>query len=132
MQKIKSMNFGGLLNLIKCCLIGIVATLLGTVIFAVVLKFANLSSKSIAYVNNIIKGFSIFIMIMCVKQKNGDKLLLKSIVAGIIYSLLAYMIFSILNGSFVFDLSFLYDLLFSILVSMISSVIINVISRRNV
>ena len=132
MQKIKSMNLGVVLNIIKCCLIGIVVTLLGTVIFAVTLKFANLSSKAIAYINDIIKGFSIFIMIMCVRKKDNNKLLLKSIFAGLVYSLLIYIVFSILNGKFVFDLSFLYDLLFSVIVSMIVSVIMNIIAHKNV
>lgn len=132
MQKIKSINLGGLLNIIKCCLIGIVATLLGTVIFAVTLKFANLSSKAIAYVNDIIKIFSIFIMVMCVRRKDNNRLLLKSIFAGIIYALLVYIVFSILNVKFVFDLSFLYDLLFSVIISMIVSVIMNIIAHKNV
>lgn len=131
MQKIKSMNWSGLLNIIKCCLIGIVTTLLGTVIFAFVLKFLSLSSKFIAYINDIIKVFSIFIMMMCVMRKENNKLLLKSILAGIVYALLAHIVFSILNGSFVFNLKFLYDLLFSVIVSMIISVIINIVGHKN-
>ena len=132
MQKIKSMNFSGLLSMIKCCLIGIVATLLGTVIFAFVLKFANLSSMFISYINDFIKVVSIFIMLMCVKRNNSDRLFLKAILAGVIYALISYVVFSILNGGFVFDLSFLYDLLFAVIVSMIVSVIINIISHKNV
>ena len=113
MQKIKSINLGGLLNIIKCCLIGIVATLLGTVIFAVTLKFANLSSKAIAYVNDIIKIFSIFIMVMCIRRKDNNRLLLKSIFAGIIYALLVYIVFSILNLFLIYRFYMIYYFLLS-------------------
>ena len=131
MQKIKSINFGGVLTLIKCALIGIVCSLLGTVIFAFVLKFANLSNTFISYINDLIKVFSIFIMVMCLKRKSEEKLLVKSIVAGVIYAILSFVLFSILNASLVFDLSVLYNLLFAVIVSAICSVIINILSRKN-
>ena len=131
MQKIKSINFSGVLALIKCALIGIVCTLLGTMIFAFVLKFANLSNTFISYVNDLIKLFSIFIMVMCLKRKSEEKLLVRSIVAGIIYAILSFILFSILNASFVFDMTVIYNLLFAIIVSMICSVIINILSRKN-
>ena len=131
MQKIKSINFGGVLTLIKCALIGIVYSLLGTVIFAFVLKFANLSSTFISYINDLIKVFSIFIMVMCLKRVSGEKLLFKSLIAGVIYAVLSFILFSILNGKFAFDLTIIYNLLFALIVSAICSVIINIISRKN-
>lgn len=132
MQKIKSIKLSGVVNIIKCALIGIVASLIGTVIFAFILKFASLSATVISYVNNIIKVFSIFIMVTCVKRNNTEKLFFKALFAGLIYAILSFVIFSILNGSFVFNISFLYDLLFSLAVSSIVSVIINILNRKNV
>ena len=132
MQKIKSINWSDVLTLIKCCLIGIVATLIGVVIFAFVLKFANLPSTFVSYINDIIKGFGIFITIMCLKRVDDGKLLLKSIFAGIIYAMLTFVIFSILNGGFIVNLSFLYDLLFAVIVAVISAVIINVLKHKTV
>lgn len=130
MQKIK-FNFSGFISILKCVLIGIVSTLIGIVIFSVVLKFADLSSKIISYINDIIKIFSIFIMIMCVKRSNGEKLLLKSLFAGVLYAVLTFVIFSVLNGGFMFNLSFIYDLLFAVIASAIVSVIINILNRKN-
>ena len=132
MQKIKSFKLGGFLNIIKCSLIGIIVTLIGTVIFAFVLKFADLSSTIISYINDVIKLFSIFIMVVCLKKTGGDRLFIKAIFAGMIYALLCFLIFSILNGGFVLDLSFVYNLLFAVIVSAIVSVIINIINRKNV
>ena len=131
MQKIKSTKFEGVLNLLKSALIGIVATLIGTVIFAVVLKFANLSSNLIAYINNIIKLFAIFIMITYVKRQTGNNLLLRAIVVGILYAILSFIIFSVLNGKFVLNSSVIFDTLFAVVVSIIVAIIINVLTNRN-
>ena len=130
MNKIKSINWSNILKLLKCALIGIVATLIGTVIFAFILKFANVSSTFVSYINNLIKTISIFVMIMCIKRTFNEKLIVKSILAGIIYAVLSFFVFSIVNGSFILDLSFLYDLLFAEVVAVVCSVIINLISPK--
>ncbi len=132
MQKMKSINWSGVINLIKCCLIGIVATLIGVVIFAFVLKFANLPSTFVCYINDTIKGFGIFITILCLKRIDDGRLLLKSIFAGLIYAVLCFVIFSILNGRFNLNLAFLYDLLFAVIVAVISAVIINLLKHKTV
>ena len=132
MNKIKSFNWSGILNVIKCCLIGVVTTLIGIVFFAIVLKFTDFSNVIISYVNNAIKAIAIFVMILCLKRKGVDRLLFKAVFCGAIYAVLCFIIFSILNGAFVFNMSILYDLLFSIIVSVIASIIINISFRKNV
>lgn len=130
MQKVKSVNSGVGSNILKCCLLAIIITLLGIVILAFVLKFVDLSSVVINYINIAIKGLAIFIMMLCIKKRNPDRLLIKSIIAGVIYAVLCFVIFSILNGSFVFDLAFVYDLLFSVSVSLFATIIINTLKRK--
>jgi len=130
MQKVKSFNSNGVVNILKCCLLAIIITLLGIVVLAFVLKFVDLSSVAINYINDVIKGLAIFIMMLCIKKRNPEKLLLKSIFAGIIYSVLCFVIFSILNGSFILDMAFVYDLLFSIAVALIVTIIINILRRK--
>jgi len=130
MQKVKSLNSNGVINILKCCLLAIVITLLGIVILAFVLKFVDLSSVVINYINDIIKGLAIFIMMICIKKRNPDKLVVKSIFAGAIYAVLCFVIFSILNGGFVLDMAFVYDLLFSIAVAVLVTIIINVLKRK--
>lgn len=129
MQKTK-FNFLNILTLVKCALIGIVATLLGIVIFSVVLKFADLSNLIISYVNDVIKAFAIFIMVMCIKRKSGERLMLKALFAGILYAIFSFLIFSILNGKFALNMTFVYDLLFSVIASAIVSVIINILNSK--
>lgn len=132
MQKIKSSTLGEILNIIKCCLIGIIITLIGTVLLAVILKFANLTTMVIGIINEIIKALAIFIMVNCIRKKSETKILLKSVFAGIIYAILTFVIFSILNGGFVFNTAFVSESLFAMIVSAISSVIISVINRKSV
>ena len=132
MQKNKLLNNNKILQIIKCCLLGIIVTLLGIIVFAFVLKFVDLSAKAISYINDLIKILAIFITINCIKKTNGNKLLYKAMLAGIIYALLTFIIFSILNGGFVFNLSILYDLLFAIIVSIVVSVIINILGNKKV
>ena len=132
MQKIKSLNFSGVLAIIKSCLLGLIITLVGIVLFAVVLKFVDVSSAVITWVNNVIKIVSIFFVMWSVKRKAGDKLLLKAIFAGALYAILTFIIFSILNGNFAFSLAFVYDLLFAIIVAMICAVVLSLLNRKSV
>ncbi len=132
MQKNKSIKYGVIINLIKCALIGVVATLVGVVCFAIALKFANISSTLIAYINNIIKILSIFVMVLCLKRKSDERLLIRSIFVGIIYAVLSFSVFSILNGKFDFNMSLIYDILFAVCVSILGSITINMLKRKTV
>ena len=131
MQKIKSLNWSGFLSIIKCCMIGILTTLIGLIIFAVILKFVDLSTNIIGYVNDPIKAVSIFVMLFCIKKTNGDKLILKSIFAGLLYAVLSLIVFAILNKGFSFNLTILYDILFALIVSVIVAIIINLLHKKN-
>lgn len=128
MEKVKSFKFGGVFSIIKACLLGIIVTLMGVVLLAVVLKFTDLSSDVINYVNSAIKILALFIMVMYIKNREGG-LLVKSIFGGVLYALLSFVIFSILNGSFAFNLGVVYDVLFAVIVSIIASVVVKVTQR---
>ena len=131
MQKLKSLTWGGFLSIIKCCMIGILVTLVGLILFAVVLKFVDLSSNIIGYINDALKAVSIFVMLFCIKKTNGDKLIIKSIFAGLLYAVLSLIIFAILNKGFAFNMTILYDFLFALIVSVIVAIIINLIHKKN-
>jgi len=132
MQKIKGLNIGGVLKILKACLLAIVVTLVGIMLLAIVLKFVDLSSMVINYINDIIKVLAIFIMVHCIKKQDEEKLLIKSIFAGIIYAVLSFVIFSILNGSFNFNITFIYDLLFSVIVAIIITIIVKILKRKTI
>ena len=132
MGKVKSFNLNWVVNIIKCCLFAIVITLVGIVTLAFVLKFVDLSSITINYINDIIKGFAIFIMMLRVKKYSSYKLVLKAVLAGFVYAFLSFIIFSILNGSFVFNLAFVYDLLFAVIVAVLITIIMNILKHKTI
>lgn len=129
MSKNKSFNMG-FFNILKCCLIGVIITLVGTVILAVVLKFTDLNSNVINYVNDAIKAVAILCILICIKKSNPNGLLFKSIIASLIFTILCFIIFSILNGAVVLDLSIVFDLLFAVAVAVIESVVLNLVGKN--
>ena len=132
MKKLKSIDWSTLLIILKSCLIGIVATLLGIVVLSLVLKFTDLPTKYVSFTNDLIKIISLFVVITIVSKKTDGKLLIKSILVGVIYSILTLVIFSALNGGVQINASIIYDLLFAVISSMIISIIINLLSRKTV
>ena len=129
-MKIKSLNLSGFLTILKCCLLCIVATLIGIVLFAVVLKFVDLNSTVVAVVNDVIKAISIFLCVFLLRRKIDSGLVLKSAFSGLIYGLLTYIIFSILNGGFSFGMSVVIDLLFALIVAVIASIMLNLVRKH--
>lgn len=130
MKKLKSINWSSFITILKACLLGIVCTLVGVVVFAIVLKFTDLPTKYISFINDVVKILSLFVVIMIISKKTEGKLLLKSIIAGIIYSFLSLIIFSALNGGLSINASIIYDLLFAIVSSVLITIIVNVLSRK--
>ena len=102
------------------------------VIFAIVLKFVDVPLNIISYVNNGIKILSIFVMILFVKKFTNGNLFVASIVSGLIFAGLSYVIFSSLNDGFVFNITIAYDVVFAVLVSVVVCVIVNILKRKSV
>ena len=119
-------------SIIKASLIGVVVNLLAVLIFAIVLKFAHLPLNIISYVNNGIKILSIFIMVVFLKKFSTGNLFISSLLSGVLYALLSFFIFSILNGGIVLDMTTLYDVVFAVIASIATSIIVNVLKRKNV
>lgn len=130
MKKLKSINWSSFITILKACLLGIVCTLIGVVVLAIILKFSDLPTKYVSFINDIVKILSLFVVIMIISKKTDGKLLLKSVVAGVIYSILSLIIFSALNGGIDFNASIIYDLLFAVISSIIITVIVNLLSRK--
>jgi len=130
MNKTKSINFTGFLSIVKSVLIGLVITLLGVVVLAILLKFTDLNTNVITWINNVIKGISIFFIITQIKRKGAEKLLIKAIISGVLYAVLSFLIFSILSGGFNLSFALLYDIAFAVIVSIVASILINLLSRK--
>lgn len=111
------------LSIIKGVLIGLSVALVGILIFAFVLRFTNISDKIITPVNQVIKGVSIFLGVFVGMKKHKEKGLLSGFLIGLFFTILAFLVFSILDGVFCFDKTFLNDIIFGSIIGGICGII---------
>lgn len=128
----KNLKLKNIFAIIKGALIGVVVNLLAILILAIILKFVDIPLNVISYVNNAIKILSIFSMMLCIKKFTSGNLLISSLIGGVVFAGLSFVIFSSLNGGFVFDATLAYDVIFAIIASIVACVIINILKRKSV
>jgi len=106
----KDSNF--VLAIIKGSLIALCTSFIGILIFAFLLKFTNISDKFITPINEVIKGVSIFFGVFIGFKREKKLGLIGGFLIGLIFTILAFISFSLLGGGFNFDLTLLYDTIF--------------------
>lgn len=111
-----------ILEIIKSVIVAIIISLVALLIMALFIKLLSIDSKYISIINQIIKGVSIFAAcLICVKiPVNGW---IKGIVIGICYILLAFIVFSLLDGKFKFGLNILNDVALGAITGLISGIV---------
>jgi len=109
MEKTLKANF---LNILKGTLIGVLVSVSLIIVFAITLKFVDMSDTVIKIINQVIKVLSIFFGCFIIFRQDSSRALIKGSVLGLMYSLIAFVVFSILSGTFTFGLSNILDLLF--------------------
>lgn len=129
-EKLKKINFAGLGNILKASLIGVVASIILVLVFAFVLKFVDLNSSAISIVDQIIKAVSVIISVFILSKINGENLLIKGILAGIFYSIISFVVFSIMNGGVHFSVAIFTDLLFCGAIGAGFAIILNIFRKR--
>lgn len=112
-----------IMSTLKGTFISIAISLVGILFFAFVIKLFGLSDGWIKPVNQIIKAISIMAGVFVALKKDKNKGLPKGLIIGLAYTLLAFVVFSILNGSINFDKSLLTDVLFGGITGAICGVI---------
>ncbi len=116
-------NKNVIFQILKGILVAVCFSLIGILLFALSLRFFDMSDLGIKIVNQIIKTLSILSgCFVCLKadRKNG---LVKGILISVLYTIVSFFLFSILNGEFSFSVSILFDLLFSFVVGAISGIL---------
>ena len=130
MEKKISLKNSNVLIYTRAIFLGIIVSLIGLLAFALVMKFVILSDNFISAVNQGIKAVSLFIAIKYVSKFYTDKLIVRSLVIGLLYAIFAYLIFSILNGNFSFNKGTLTDILFAVITAFICGIIIKLLFNR--
>lgn len=92
-------------------------------VFGFLLKFTNIPESAITPINQVIKGVSIFFGVFIGLRKIKELGLFSGLLIGFIYIMLAFVIFSILNGGFSFDLTLLTDIIFGAVIGGICGII---------
>lgn len=111
------------LNIIKGAFWGVAFSLVCILIFAFILKYTTVSESIIQPINQVIKGISILIACWVVGKNIKNNGWLWGMVTGLIYTTLAFLIFSILDGSFNFGITLLNDIIFGALGGAIAGII---------
>ena len=127
-MKIKAKSFenkkSGLFgSIFKGSLIALCVSLLSILLFAFLLKFTNISDRFITPINQVIKGISVFIGVFVGFRKQKSMGLVGGLLVGLIYTMLAFLTFSLLDGSFVFDKVLFNDCIFGAIIGGICGII---------
>lgn len=127
--EVKNKSF--ILDIFKGVVYSIAISLVLILLFAVLIRFLNIPDSFIMPTNQAIKIVSIFLG--CFWALRGtDKGFLKGILIGLIYSILSYILFSILCGNFKFGFTTISDLIFSLVLGGICGILsVNIKSKKN-
>jgi len=107
-------NDNTVLDFVKGLIVSCLVSLALVILFAFSLKWFALSDVFITPVILVIKGISVVIG-SAIAIKGESKGLVKGVMFGLLFMLVAFVLFSILAGTFSFDLSSILDFAFAAL-----------------
>ncbi len=121
--KSEKQNSSAALAIAKGVGVGLCVSLVGILLFAFILRFSSISDKVIAPVNEVIKGVSIFFGVFVGLKKHKKMGLLNGVLIGFLFTIVAFLVFSILDGTFSFDRTLLNDIVFGSVIGAICGII---------
>ncbi len=111
-----------ILNMFVGVGVALIVSLVLILLFALLIKWFDWSDGIITPANIVIKIVSIAVGVIFI-TKDGNKGALKGAFMGLIYILMCFLVFSLLNGSFIFSISIVYDALLGLVGGAILGVI---------
>lgn len=128
----KKLKFGkeDLIDIVKSSLIAVVSSLVLILVFAIIIKFTNIEDKIILVINLVIKSLSVVIGILF-GVKNAKLGAIKGIASGLLFVLVTYALFAIINLDAKIDIMMLIDSSIILVESLISGIIaVNIKDRK--
>ena len=107
---------------IKGALWAVSISLIAILLFAIIIRFTNIPDSFIMPINQVIKVFSILIGAILASKINPRNGLKMGFTIGVVYSILAFIIFSILSMTFSLGMTNIIDIVFAGLIGAISGV----------
>lgn len=111
------------MSTLKGALIALSISLIGILIFAFFIKYVAIPTEAIKPVNQVIKGISLLLGTFVALKKVNQMGLVNGLLIGLSYTLLAFVVFSILDGRFEFSRTLINDLLFGAIIGAICGII---------
>ena len=108
---------------LKGTLISLAVSLVGILIFAFIIKYVAIPTSAIKPINQVIKGISLLVGTYIALRKTDKMGLVTGLLIGLFYTILAFLVFSILDGNFEFSKTLVNDLLFGGIIGAICGVI---------
>ena len=103
-------------NVLKGSLVSVSVSLVLILILALLIKFLNIPDGAIQPVNQAIKIISILFGVIAALKNFPQKGLLTGALIGLIYTILAFMFFSLLSGQLIINASLFIDVAFALLI----------------
>lgn len=118
------------LNILKGSLVALSVSLVGILIFAFFIKYVAVPTEAIKPVNQVIKGISLLVGTFVALKKVNQMGLINGLLIGLCYTVIAFLVFSILDGNFEFNKTLVNDLLFGGIIGGICGVIAVNLKRK--
>ena len=109
--------------LLKGSLFALSISLILICIFAFILRFLDINTELIKPINQVIKIVSIILGAFVGLKKVKEMGLVTGFLIGVLYTILAFVVFSILNGGFCLEPTLLNDMLFGGIAGAIAGVV---------
>ncbi len=122
-QPEKDTTIHELLVILKASLLAVIITLICFVIFALVMKLANLKETIIPPVNQAIRILSIAIGGVFASRASRKKGWLKGGLTGLLYIIWSFIISGLFDGKYIFNTLLLSDLLLGAVVGAVGGII---------
>lgn len=126
-----NLKTGFLKNMLVGTMTALAISLLLVLVFAFMLKFTNIPDSTIKPVNQIIKAVSVFFGVFISLKKSKELGLVSGLLIGFIYTILAFLVFSMLSGNFKIDITLLTDMVFGSVIGAICGIICVNIKKSN-
>ena len=116
-------------EILKSGIIAVVISLVCILLFALIIKAAGLSNDSIAVFD--IVGKAVSLLLGCLFGfRDSERGWCKGLLAGVVFVLLSFVVFGILQGQFAAAPKFFYHLLFGAILGMLSGIITTLVKTR--
>jgi len=116
---------------IRGALYALTLTFTSVLIFALLVQFVGMPSPVIKPIVQVIKALAIFVGVMAVARNVGRRAWLHGGILGLVYTGLAFLLFSIITPNFSITDGFLFECLFAIIVGMASAMLLR-LRRRSI